>query len=287
MNDINISVVLVTCNRLHLLRQCIDNVVGRTSEKTQQVIIWDNASSDGTAEYLQSIQDSRIEVVRHEKNIGVNAFARAFALARGEYLIELDDDIIDAPSRWDETLLDAFQRIPKMGFLATNVLDDGKSVASHIFYHRDKHLYTPYTENGVNLLRGPTGGWCTMTSRIVYEASGGFRENKKLNFWREDGTFIAAVERAGYRAAIFADLKVFHASGPSYSQGAAVAEEKARYYNMRNRRRRWKERVKQSLEAIPPIRALNRRFHWYTFMPERLQTKSHQGEGHSDYWQGK
>lgn len=284
MTEAKISIVMVTCNRLHLLRDCVEKVVARTSPTTQQVIIWDNASTDGTREYLQGLSDPRIEVVYHHENIAVNAYARAFRLATGNYLLELDDDVIDAPQDWDLRLLEAFRQLPKMGFLAANVIDDGKSVAADILYRRDKHLYTPYTDRGVNLIRGPVGGWCSLTSRKIYDEAGGFGEHKTLKFWREDGEFIGAVCRAGYEAALLADLKVFHASGPAYSKDASVAAEKVRYYRSRDRNRIAKERVKQVLEAIPPIRALNRRYRWYTFMPERLQKSRDQN---ADYWLGK
>ena len=39
-------------------------------------------------------------------------------------MIELDDDIIEAPAEWDGTLLDAFRRLPKIGFLAANLVDN-------------------------------------------------------------------------------------------------------------------------------------------------------------------
>ena len=43
----------------------------------------------------------------------MNAYARAIALTSQDYLVELDDDVVEAPHRWDETLLDAFRRIPR------------------------------------------------------------------------------------------------------------------------------------------------------------------------------
>ena len=40
------------------------------------------------------------------------------------YLIELDDDVVDAPRAWDAMLLDAFERLPAIGFLAADLEDD-------------------------------------------------------------------------------------------------------------------------------------------------------------------
>src|SRR5436189_44123 len=85
-------------------------------------------TASGTASYLDSLEDPRISVVHSAKNIGVNAYARAFRATRGRYLIELDDDVVDAPQRWDETLLRAFKRLPHVGYLAANLADDPHDV---------------------------------------------------------------------------------------------------------------------------------------------------------------
>ena len=67
--------------------------------------ILDNASSDGTSEWLQTFcQDyPNIRYIRHAKNIGGNAnIARAFEMARAEYVWVLcDDDAYDF-SHWDD-----------------------------------------------------------------------------------------------------------------------------------------------------------------------------------------
>ena len=60
-------------------------------------MIWNNASADGTAEYLDLVDDPRITIVHHPVNIGVNAYKRLFAQATRDYLIEVDDDVISAP----------------------------------------------------------------------------------------------------------------------------------------------------------------------------------------------
>src|SRR5262245_40222160 len=116
-----VSVVVLTHNRCHLLRQCVENVLLRTSERTTEIVIWNNASTDDTAAYLDTVTDPRITVVHHPTNIGVNAYARLFPRTAGEYLVEVDDDVIDAPPGWDSTLLDAFEKLPDIGYLAANL----------------------------------------------------------------------------------------------------------------------------------------------------------------------
>src|SRR5712691_10609173 len=113
-----ISIVVVTHNRLALLRRCVENVLGATSELTRQIIVWDNASLDGTRQYLDQLGDPRIQVVHHHENIAMNARRRALALATEDYLIEMDDDIVDAPANWDELLLEAYVQLGEFGRLA-------------------------------------------------------------------------------------------------------------------------------------------------------------------------
>jgi GT2 family glycosyltransferase len=48
----DIAVVVLTHSRVHLLRKCVENVLGRTSPATREIVIWNNASTDGTREYL-------------------------------------------------------------------------------------------------------------------------------------------------------------------------------------------------------------------------------------------
>jgi GT2 family glycosyltransferase len=258
---VRISVVVLTHNRLHLLRQCVENVLARTSPATEEIIIWDNSSSDGTVEYLRSLPDRRIRVVEHAENIGQNAYAEAFALAGGDYFVELDDDMIGAPDHWDATLLDAYRRIPDVGFLAADLEDNPHDQAAQVRWHERPDAYREYELDGIRLLDGPTGGGCAMTSRAVYEHVGGFRQRKGDIFWLEDAQYIADIERLGYRKAILADLRVMHAGGPYYAKPTA---ERDAYWARVARRQRRKDAVKRLLLFVPAVRRLNARYAWFS-----------------------
>jgi GT2 family glycosyltransferase len=255
-----IAVVVLTHNRVHLLQKCVENVLLRTSAATREIVIWDNASTDGTADYLESLDDRRIRVVASEKNIGQNGYARAFKLTTAPYFIELDDDVVDAPPAWDETMLHAFLRLPDVGFLAADLEDDPHDLASRYRHHIRPHEYTLVEENGVRLLRGPAGGGCAMTSRELNERVGGFREDKKQVFWLEDEAYIGDIAQLGFRSAVLADLKVHHTGGPHYS---VTPKEKAAYWRRYQKRRARRMAVKRMLYRIPLFGRLNARFHWF------------------------
>jgi GT2 family glycosyltransferase len=258
--DGEVAIVVLTYNRVHLLQKCVDDVLGRSSRRTTEIVIWNNASTDGTAAYLESLRDERIRVVNHERNIGQSAYGRAFRLTSAPYMIELDDDIIEAPADWDATLLDAFRRLPEIGFLAANLVDNPHDTTAQVMYHRNAHLYSLREVNGVRLKFGPTGGGCSMTSRELHDRVGGFKENPKQVFWLEDAAYIADIEKLGFRAAYLDDLHVLHAGGSHY---AATPPEKEQYWRDFWRRVERRKTAKRILLRIPLVARLNAKHGWF------------------------
>jgi GT2 family glycosyltransferase len=256
----SIAIVAVTYNRLHLLRQCVENAILRTSDLTREIVIWNNASTDGTREYLDSLDDPRIRIVHHPKNIGVNAYAVAFPQTRSEFLVELDDDITDAPPDWDKALLEAYKRLPGIGFLEAKLEDDGHSPRADLLYRKQADRYELREVNGVRILAGgPVGGACTITDRELFDRVGGF-ERRKEAFFHEDGAYVRSIRKIGYHAAILDEIEVAHHGGPYYSQ---LVPEKIEYYKRRDRRVARKDAVKRMLLAAPFVARLNRRHGWF------------------------
>jgi len=271
-----IAVVVVTYNRLHLLRRCVDDVLRRTSEQTREIVIWNNNSDDGTREYLDTLDDPRFRVVHHPENIGTNAYALCFAMTSQDYLVELDDDVIEAPPRWDETMLSAFRRISQMGYLAAALKDDPNDSASQYvkYLREERNAYTRREVDGIAILEGPTGGGCTMTSRELYDRVGGFREHDELVFWHEDAAYVRDVHRLGYRSAVLEEVVVWHAGSPYYS---TTSPAKAAFHEQHARVTARKDRIKRILLRVPPIAALNARRNWFEpphdYKPPRFGAK--------------
>ncbi len=236
----------------------------RTSMRTSEIIIWNNASNDGTAAYLDGLTEPRVTVVHNPTNIGVNAYARLFPNTSGDYLIEVDDDVIDAPPGWDKALVDAFAKVPNIGYLAANLVHNPHDITSGVMYGINAHLYRTEEVNGVRLkVGGPVGGWCSLTSREIHDRVGGWSERDEA-FWQEEGSFLEQLGKFGYDFACLEDLRVLHASGPHYSR---TPPEKLAYWRSYNRVVARKNAVKRALLRIPRIRALNAKHSW--FQPPR------------------
>lgn len=126
----NVWAVVVTYNRLDLLKECIEAVQSQ-SEKCH-ILIVDNASTDNTQEYCVSLceNDINISYKRMEKNIGgAGGFSRgmAYAVEHGaKYVWIMDDDTIPRPDAL-EKLVEAAGRIEAVdnhsfGFVSSEVL---------------------------------------------------------------------------------------------------------------------------------------------------------------------
>lgn len=120
-----ITVIIPTHNRWHLLRRTLAGALGQESVD-HEVIVVDDGSSDETPERLAELDDSRLRVFRHETGRGV-AVARNRGLkeARGDWVGFLDDDDLWAPWKL-RCQLDAAHEADSVFSFASAVLVDEK-----------------------------------------------------------------------------------------------------------------------------------------------------------------
>ena len=96
---IEASVVLATYNRADQLRRCLDALARQTQATTDyEVVVVDDGSSDGTAEFLATYRPPFALRVIHQPNAGqCAALNRGVTEAQGRICIFLDDDVVVSP----------------------------------------------------------------------------------------------------------------------------------------------------------------------------------------------
>ena len=88
----SVTIAIPTYNRLSFLRQAIDSALSQTHSNIQ-VVVSDNASDDGTAEFVTSIRDPRLLFLRQEANIGMlRNWNACLERATGDFFLLLSDD---------------------------------------------------------------------------------------------------------------------------------------------------------------------------------------------------
>ena len=109
--EIGVSVVISTRNRSGWLPDCLRSLADQDSDTPFEVIVIDNASTDGTAEVLGRWceQDPRFRTAREER-IGLSAGKnKGILLARGATVLFTDDDVIVDRS-WVSSYVGLFAR---------------------------------------------------------------------------------------------------------------------------------------------------------------------------------
>lgn len=102
-DDLLLTVTLPVYNGMPHVTQAVESILKQTYEKFKFIIL-DDGSTDGTANYLRSISDSRVEV-HHQENQGLgNALNRLCSLATTKYIARMDADDISEPTRLEKQI---------------------------------------------------------------------------------------------------------------------------------------------------------------------------------------
>lgn len=95
-----LSVIIVNYNVKYFLEQCLESLfLALGSFKESEVFVVDNASTDGSEEYIFSrIQDSRLKWIANKENVGFSrANNQALKLAKGDCILYLNPDTVVTP----------------------------------------------------------------------------------------------------------------------------------------------------------------------------------------------
>jgi glycosyltransferase involved in cell wall biosynthesis len=95
-----VSVLLPTYNNETTLGAAIDSILGQTFADFELLVI-DDASSDGTPALLAKYTDPRLRIIRNETNLKiVAALNSGLDQAKGDYIARMDADDISLPKRF-------------------------------------------------------------------------------------------------------------------------------------------------------------------------------------------
>jgi glycosyltransferase involved in cell wall biosynthesis len=99
-----LSVVMPCYNERATIEEVVDRVLA--SPWTEEVVIVDDGSTDGTRDVLEKFSDPRIRVFLQDRNQGKGAaLRRGFAEARAAYVIVQDADLEYDPAEYGDLVL--------------------------------------------------------------------------------------------------------------------------------------------------------------------------------------
>lgn len=135
----NTIAIIVTFNRLRLLKECLAAVKSQT-RPPDQIIVINNGSTDGTAEWL-ALQEELITYSQPNSG-GAGGFSRGIAeayLLDADWIWVMDDDTIPKTNALEELMSPLFNpdiETATVGFLSSKVLwIDGNMHQLNQTYH--------------------------------------------------------------------------------------------------------------------------------------------------------
>lgn len=131
-----------------------------------EFLIIDNGSDDGTVELLKeySSKDNSLRVWYNQKNKNLNEYKKLFARSNEDFVIIIDDDVIEFPPQFDKVMVDYITVFSDFGFISLDVIQNEftEGAKPSIDHYTDVH------RSNKTISEGPAGGWCAIFRRRDY-----------------------------------------------------------------------------------------------------------------------
>lgn len=248
------SIIVPVYNQLAHTRVCLLALTEHPPTAPCEIIVIDDGSSDGTASALPQIQGLRYH--RRASNGGfIAACNDGAALARGEYLVFLNNDTVPQPG-WLDALLDAVERDPNAGLVGAQLLypdgrlqeaggvvfSDGSAWNYGKFESPDDPRYAYLRETDY------CSGAAIAVPRELFDALGGFSETYAPAYY-EDTDLAFAVREAGKRVVYQPASQVVHVEGAT---AGTDTNSGAKAYQTTNRAKFVSRRREALAKQLPP-----------------------------------
>ncbi len=169
------SIIVLTRNKLPWTRRCLPTLL-ESSERKWELIVVDNGSSDGTADWLNTFQKEvsargfLVRIVNNPSNFGcATARNQGAEIAQGRRLVFLDNDVSVRTRSWMERLSATIEGMPGVAVVGPKLV----------------YPFPPYRIQFA-------GGGITRRGRIVFLGRGEDRLDPRFNVQREVPHVISA-----------------------------------------------------------------------------------------------
>lgn len=103
IDDIKVSVCVVTYNQEKYIAECLDSLVSQETDFKFEIIVGEDCSTDGTRAIVQQYVDRYPDIVKpifHKNNVGaVENIKQVYLAAKGKYIAHLDGDDMALPTK--------------------------------------------------------------------------------------------------------------------------------------------------------------------------------------------
>jgi len=215
-----VSIIIPVYNKLELTQLCLKAISANTEYLNYEIIVVDNASSDGTTEFLKQLANDKIKPLFCAENRGFgDACNEGATVAKGSYLLFLNNDTEPQPG-WLSSLVDLAEARPECGAVGSKlVYPDGRLQEAGGIVFSDGNAWNygrgqnPNFE-AFNFVREVDycSGASLLVRRSLWDAVGGF-DGRYAPAYYEDTDLCFAARKQGFKVYYQPKSVVIHHEG--------------------------------------------------------------------------
>ncbi len=212
------SIIILTYNKLPVIRQCIESIREYTEAGTYEIIVVDNHSEDGTPEWLKEQKD--IVLISNPENVGFpKGCNQGILKASGDNIMLLNNDTL-ATGNWLSNMLRCLYAGEDTGAVGpvTNYCSNLQTVPVNYTTTEEMQSFARNFNVSDPLkweYRKKLVGYCLLVKKSVVDKVGLLDERfSPGNF--EDDDYCRRIIIAGYRLILCKDTFIHHYGSLSF-----------------------------------------------------------------------
>ncbi len=244
--EFQLSIIIISFNTRDITRACLQSIRSATLKLKHEILVVDNASSDGSPEMITQ-EFPEVTLIRNSENL---MFARAnnqaMRIAKGRHLFLLNSDTLVEPGNVERLYEFMDQNSPKIGCVGPRVLNrdgslqtEGEAfdsiryvVCRFFFLHKlplpfliKRRILPPGFPDG---MKGRTRkvGWVSgcafMFSHALIKQLGALDED--FVFYCEDTEFCYRLQQHGFETWVVPEAKITHLGGASWLAAKTIGK---------------------------------------------------------------
>ncbi len=213
------SIIVLTYNQLEYTKQCLASLQKYTEEDSYELIVIDNASTDGTREWLQ--QQKNLKLLLNDENIGFpKGCNQGIALANSQNDILLLNNDTVVTTNWLKNLKTCLESDSRIGAVGPVCNQNENRQGTDFCYSTLEQLQEIALKNNIS---NPEKweekafliGYCLLIKREVVNLLGDLDEAYTPGYI-EDNDLSLRIIQLGYRLMLCHDTVIHHFLGTSF-----------------------------------------------------------------------
>ena len=206
-----VSIIISSFNRVNELKETVKRTL-ETNYFNYELIIVDSSSTDGSREYIESLDQNKIKIIFIPNNGSAYAHNKGMEAASGKYIILIDDDCYLHPDVIYHTVK-IFEKNSKLAAIGYGLVNPNSTNTINLYKNNLEKINEKNFDNSYEV--------------IVLSSAAGLRNSavKKVNYmeylmnWStrgEDKELMVNLIKHEYNTCIIPELLAFHKVAPSH-----------------------------------------------------------------------